>query len=181
MSAYQAARAAEILGRESLPERLTVEEIATLQVHDERPPEPWLRDDGKLSVVSRFVHRSIVGGIWCKAMQAAIDAGELRQADGKITASDFKRWLDVQGDSPSMLIEGWFSLHAREQKAPGGGKKWTDEELAELRAFRDEHGTKATAQKFGISEARVRQLLPAEKPAANWLVPEKRTKRGRKT
>jgi hypothetical protein len=181
MSAYQAARAAEILGLESLPDRLTVEEIATLQVRDDQLPEllgkifrvlerspvadTWRRSAAPLAGAAwlRALQRAFVADTWCKAMRAAIDAGELRQADGKITAADFKRWLDVQGDSPSLLIESWFALHARGRKATGR-REWTDEELAELRAFRDEHGTKAAAKKFGISEARIRQLLPTEKP-----------------
>jgi hypothetical protein len=157
MSAYHAARAAEILGLDALPDRLTVAEIAALQVHDEQLPELRLSEEqSPLAEIFRVLQRATIADTWCKAMQAAIDAGELRQADGKITATEFKRWLDVQGDPPSLLIQSWFSLHARERK------KWTDERLAALRAFRDEHGTKAAARKFGISEARIRQLLPNE-------------------
>jgi len=158
MSAYQAARAAAILGLESLPDRLTVEEIATLLVHDD-----WYLYD-YLATSSAFVRDT-----WHKAMRAAIDAGELQQTDGKITATEFKRWLDIKGEPPSSLIQGWFALHAPEPKAPEPKapeqrKKWTDEELARLRAFRDQHSTKAAAEKFGISESRVRQLLSTERP-----------------
>jgi hypothetical protein len=98
MNAYEAARAAEILGLESLPDRLTVEQIAILQV-------------GAESL------REMERGRGCKAMRAAINAGELRQADGKITAADFKRWMYLYGDLPSMLIKGWFLLHARDTEA----------------------------------------------------------------
>jgi len=38
--------------------------------------------------------------------------------------------------------------------------KWTAELLASLEAYRKAHGTKAAAKHFGISDARVRQLLP---------------------
>jgi hypothetical protein len=183
MSAYQAARAAEILGHESLPDGLTVEEIAVLQVHDDGPPKPSLSYQGAMGAmaeIGRVLRLESMAAVWCKAMQRAIDAGELRQTDGKIAAAEFKRWLDVQGDPPSMLIRGWFSLHARGRKSPVG-EKWTDEKLAELRAFRDEHGTKAAAKKFGISEARIRQLLPTEKPPADWRMLDKcMTMRGRK-
>ena len=48
--------------------------------------------------------------------------------------------------------------------APGNGKVWTPEKLAELRAYRDEHGTKKAAEHFRISGARVRELLPSDKP-----------------
>jgi len=143
MNAYEAARAAELLDLESLPDKLTVEQIAILQVEDKS-----LREKER--------------GTWRKAIQRAIDAGELREDDGKIAATDFKRWMHEYGGFSSMLIEGWFALHARDRKSPGD--KWTDEKLAELRELRDKHGTKAAAQRFGITEARVRQLLPAQKP-----------------
>lgn len=48
----------------------------------------------------------------------------------------------------------------------GTEKKWTPEKLAELRAYRDKHTMPQTSKKFGISGARVRQLLPTEKPKA---------------
>jgi hypothetical protein len=163
MSAFHAARAAEILHREPLPESLNVEEIAVLQTHDEPLPELRLSQDQlPMAWVIRVLQRDGIANTWRKAMQCAIAAGELQEADGKITAAEFKRWLETQGDTPSMLIRGWFSLHARGRKSPGG--RWTDEEVAELRECRDERGTRAAARQFGISEARVRQLLSAQKP-----------------
>ena len=47
-----------------------------------------------------------------------------------------------------------------------GGKKWTLEKLAELTAYRDTHTMPETASKFGISEQRIRQLLPSGKTKA---------------
>ena len=47
-----------------------------------------------------------------------------------------------------------------------GGKKWTLEKLAELKAYRDTHTMPETASKFGISEQRIRQLLPSGKTKA---------------
>lgn len=44
--------------------------------------------------------------------------------------------------------------------AQGTPKKWTEENLRKLAAFREEKGTQAAAEEFGISTARVRQLLP---------------------
>lgn len=44
------------------------------------------------------------------------------------------------------------------------GKKWTPEKLAELKAFREAHTEPETAKQFGISGARIRQLLPTGKP-----------------
>lgn len=48
--------------------------------------------------------------------------------------------------------------------APGNGKVWTPEKLAELKAYRATHTMPETATKFGISEQRIRQLLPSNKP-----------------
>ena len=46
-------------------------------------------------------------------------------------------------------------------------KRWTDEALAELEAYRKKHGTKNAGEHFGISAARVRYLLPREKKQAS--------------
>jgi hypothetical protein len=43
-------------------------------------------------------------------------------------------------------------------------KKWNAERLLELSNYRRAHGTKRAAEKFAISESRVRQLLPSEDP-----------------
>ncbi len=53
--------------------------------------------------------------------------------------------------------------------APGGvelvtGKRWTPENLAELKSYREKHGTKKAAEHFCISESLIRQKLPSEKP-----------------
>lgn len=49
-------------------------------------------------------------------------------------------------------------------QSPNNGKRWTSEALAELADYRSTHSTKDAATHFGISMARVRQLLPSEKP-----------------
>lgn len=45
------------------------------------------------------------------------------------------------------------------------GKRWTPKCLDDLGRYREAHGTKAAAEKFGISDSRVRELLPREKSA----------------
>lgn len=47
---------------------------------------------------------------------------------------------------------------------PGNGKKWTPEKKSELQAYRENHTMPETAAKFGISEQRIRQLLPRANP-----------------
>ena len=49
--------------------------------------------------------------------------------------------------------------------AAGTPQTWTPERLDELHAYRAAHGTKEAAEHFGVSTARVRQLLPTGKPA----------------
>lgn len=50
---------------------------------------------------------------------------------------------------------------------PGSRKMWTPERLAELAAYRARYTMAETAAKFGISEQRIRQLLPSAKPKAS--------------
>jgi hypothetical protein len=59
------------------------------------------------------------------------------------------------------------------------GQPWTDTQLAELTAYRKQHGTKAAAAHFGIGESRIRQLLPREKtvPSAHQRDPFGRTRK----
>lgn len=45
----------------------------------------------------------------------------------------------------------------------GTAKKWTPEELGKLADYRKKHGTTEAAAHFGISAARIRELLPSEK------------------
>jgi hypothetical protein len=50
---------------------------------------------------------------------------------------------------------------------PSSRKRWTPEKLAELEAYRATHTMPETAAKFGITEQRIRQLLPSAKPKAS--------------
>ena len=47
--------------------------------------------------------------------------------------------------------------------APVAGKKWTPDMLACLATYRGAHTMPETAEKFGITEQRIRQLLPSQK------------------
>ena len=48
----------------------------------------------------------------------------------------------------------------------GTEKKWTPDKLADLTTYRNDHTMPETAKKFGITEQRIRQLLPSKKPKA---------------
>jgi hypothetical protein len=58
------------------------------------------------------------------------------------------------------------------RKNRGTEKKWTEEALEKLSAYREKHGTQKTAETHNMSVARVRKLLPIEpkkpKPVGPW-------------
>lgn len=94
-----------------------------------------------------------------------------------IAAPDFAAWLAAQGMEPSPHIAAWFKAQgagevmvqitpAPAPTAAGRGKRWTPESLAEMKAYRTQHGTKATAAHYGISASLVRQKLPGDKQKA---------------
>lgn len=49
------------------------------------------------------------------------------------------------------------------------GKRWTDDEVAELAAYKNQHGTKKAAKHFSISEALVRKKCNSGQPAPKAL------------
>lgn len=79
-----------------------------------------------------------------------------------VAANDLRDFLAGRG----LVVEV-----AESQPAPvvTNGKKWTPEKLVELKDYRECHTERETAKKFGISGARIRQLLstpgcPQKKP-----------------
>ena len=78
------------------------------------------------------------------------------------------------GDCEQLICEGFEPYFETAVDAPAtatpapvvAGKKWTPEKLAELKAYREAHTMPETAERFGISGARIRELLPSEKPKA---------------
>jgi hypothetical protein len=85
---------------------------------------------------------------------------------------DFNPNPDPEIAQPHLVLEG-FGLTPGEKSglqdtaAPApvlaGGKKWTPEKLAELKTYREAHTMTETAENFGITEQRIRQLLPSQK------------------
>lgn len=67
------------------------------------------------------------------------------------------------GEMPAESIKSEHAKGAAPTPKPAEAKRWTPERLDELRAYRKAHGTKEAALWAGISEARVRELLPGEK------------------
>lgn len=75
------------------------------------------------------------------------------------------RWLSVKGFNSVYLFANDAPAHI---PAPvvAAGKTWTPEKLEQLKAYRETHTMPETADKFGISEQRIRRLLPSKRPTA---------------
>lgn len=90
------------------------------------------------------------------------------------TAKAINAWLEGMGsphrfpepvETPAPPVAGVPAPQASPEpvQAAPAVKRWTDEALAELAAYREKHKTKKAAEHFGISESLVRRLLPREK------------------
>lgn len=79
-----------------------------------------------------------------------------------VTPADVNAWLDRQGVAYRWKLDS-KAIQAKGTPAENG-KRWTHEKLAELRDYRAKHTMPQTAAHFGISEARIRELDPRQKP-----------------
>lgn len=99
-----------------------------------------------------------------QAQRAAL----LAQTPQTITEHKTKREeLDFIEGALRALDEEVETANAEAPAAEGGqdgANRWTPDRLQELRAYRAAHGTKKAAEHFGISQSRVRALLPGDKP-----------------
>ena len=69
----------------------------------------------------------------------------VRQLLNPTTPEQAAEQAQPQADSPASVVAKSAST------APGSGKVWTPERLADAKAYRDKHGTKKTAEHFGVS------------------------------
>lgn len=172
------------------PERMAPRQLAVLQSLDDA--DPWKRAivtaviDGSLPHAIRQFERP--------NYLLRLDGGPLPPPEMQdlpaIAADDFARWLHSQSETPSVHIQAWIDATATLSDAPAPAndsrtagrlqaaperasdepqdgqpaKRWTPERLAELKAYREKHSTKAAASHYNISTARIRELLPSEKP-----------------
>ncbi len=147
------------------PIRMSAPQLAALQRPRYFTPlsrmlNPKIPDPGEAAGHER---NKACNTLW-KALQAEFDAGH-----GPGTAALFAAWLAANGEQPSPLVVAWFEAMGQGHALPPAtrhrpGERWTPEQLAELRAYRTEHGTAKAAEAFDITAARVRTLLPSEKP-----------------
>jgi hypothetical protein len=89
-------------------------------------------------------------------------------------------WMDV-ARSRGCRVHSWLQTYLSAVELLGGRKSpsalkgsvkvWTDERKAEVRAYRDAHGLKATAEHYRVSQATISKHVPAGKPAKQSLGP----------
>lgn len=93
------------------------------------------------------------------AKETAALIAEIAQSHPK--AAELARAV-IYGELPPEQTASTAREESSASDAPA--KKWTAEKLAELKAYRSANTMPETAKKFGISEQRIRQLLPSNKP-----------------
>jgi hypothetical protein len=97
---------------------------------------------------------------------------ELGTSRAVVLPADVVAYLAGYGVNAVLMTPEQMAQVATAQEAAtpapeaANGKKWTPEMLAELKAYRDAHTMQETAAAFGISEQRIRQLLPIKKAKA---------------
>lgn len=84
----------------------------------------------------------------------------VRQLLNPTTPEPAAEQAQPQAASPAPVVAESVST------APGNRKVWTPEKLAEVKAYREKYGTRKTAEHYQLTEQRIRQLLPGEKPKA---------------
>lgn len=93
--------------------------------------------------------------------------GQYRQDEKRVVLYDFAVWAHAmkwEVPEPLQIPPTPAPVTTTPALVVADGKKWTPEKLAELKAYREANTMKATAEKFGITEQRIRQLLPRDEP-----------------
>jgi len=132
--------------------------------------------------MAAFVFPPLVAGFHLEDPQAQMRAKWQAQCTTKrlpaVAAGDFASWLGSQGETPSEHVAAWLEATGGAAKPapptaapapaiadrPAAASRWTPDRLEELRAYREAHGTTKAAEWAGVSPARVRALLPGDKP-----------------
>lgn len=102
-----------------------------------------------------------------RMLTSAVAAGTLStiaptataDAQTELTADSVVSWLRANGHSALANGLSPAAIHS------SGTNRWTAEFSAEVEAFREKHGTKAAAEKYGVSTARIRKKLPRDRVA----------------
>jgi hypothetical protein len=88
-------------------------------------------------------------------------SGKVIDLTDLVKISDVDAWFESQG-SDERFPKAQQPLGYMDSRSANGAiqGQWTDERLAKLKAYRDANTMKNTAAEFGISQQRIRQLLP---------------------
>ena len=122
---------------------------------------PHLANNRAADIAPRWLVGADAHQQWRRLLERAVEAGEL-------ALLHFGSKLPIQArpghETPQAEPQAAPVVADSASNAPGNGKVWTPEKLAEAGAYRKKHGTKKTAAHYQVSEARIRQLLPGDKP-----------------
>ncbi len=119
---------------------------------------------GELDLMPELLAGPLIGGT-IKQLKKAIGCATIMHSIG----ADQARTL---ADSLGLAFPPELSAAQPPQPAPqaevtaggpSGGKVWTDERKAEVRAYREKHGLKKTAEHYGVSQATISKHVPANK------------------
>lgn len=143
-------------------------EEANLWTTDELGPEHFVRLEQRLADINRAEPRPHTLRDWHQTAQAlGLTYHSWIDRYMEATAPPGQPEPAVHTIKPGPLEADSASFKRRNRKM------WTPEKLGELGAYRATHTMSETAAKFGISEQRIRKLLPRDKPKASlfpWVM-----------
>ena len=126
--------------------------------------EGCLNDDGTLPEINSLAK---LPGSWVRREAVNRFLLQLEGELGLKSAYDFgsiRKTADPLSMDGQRLIKATPTPMAADSASTVPGKVRTPEKLAEMKAYREKHGTKKAAAHYQVSEARIRKLLPGDKP-----------------
>ena len=120
-----------------------------------------------LNIDEQYVERVVREWRDAKKLRVFISRG-LGELTGHVVKFGVLRRVDF-----ALLVGEVFNCGVRghkQQAEPSGDavRRWTSDRLADLKQYRDQHGTKAAAEHFRVSTSRVRALLPGERRSKGY-------------
>jgi hypothetical protein len=172
MSLIQLRRAANVLGLDSLPSLLPVDDIAILQTHDDPIPDNLTRTQTNMRRMGR-------AGLWCDTMIADIQAGGLPHT----TTTERKMVSPARDVEPSQFGFGDHPAWATRDgvryayTVPAVYKDFTThhiaaQDFAQWLAAQGEQPSRLVAAWFksqGVGEVATPQPAPASEPQSNTV------------
>jgi hypothetical protein len=135
-------------------------------------------NNGRLQVCDQFGTVNAISEIYAADRMAALNPKTAPILTLYAKAHHLNQWAAANGDNFRLedtgaqdveLTTGILLLESLAEQTTGvtHRKKWTPEKLAELASYRATHTMPDTAEKFHISQSRIRELLPSKKLKAS--------------